>query len=131
MVLSMARPIRRSGSSIIHYRRRVPSDVQKIASGREVSIRLNGDCADKPLAVSARLGKEVKFSLRTRDPSVAKERHATATAHLERLYEALRKGPVPLTPKQRVALSGVLYRASADNLEDDPVDPKIWKRILA
>jgi Domain of unknown function (DUF6538) len=131
MVLSMARPTRRSGSSFILYRRRVPSDVQKIAAGREVSIRLNGECADKPLVVSARFGKEVKFSLRTRDPSVAKERTATATAHLERLYGALRKGPVPLTPKQRVALSGILYRAFADNLEDDPVDPKIWKHILA
>jgi hypothetical protein len=131
MVLRMVRPTRRSGSSFIQYRRRVPSDVQKIAAGREVSIRLKRECADKPLAVSARLGKEVKFSLRTRDPSVAKERTAMATAHLERLYEALRKGPVPLTPKQRVALSGILYRAFANNLEDDPVDPKIWKRILA
>jgi hypothetical protein len=61
--------------------------------------------------------------LRTRDPSTAKERAAAATLHLERLYEALRKA-VPLTPKQRVALSGILYWAFAETLEDDPVEPR-------
>lgn len=37
--------------------------------------------------------------------------------------------PQPLSKKARVALSGLLYRAFADGLEDEPGDPEIWAGV--
>jgi integrase len=40
---------------------------------------------------------------------------------VERQFKALRECPKPLTPKQVSALSGIVYRAFAEGLEDNPV----------
>jgi hypothetical protein len=37
----------------------------------------------------------------------------------------------PSLASSGVALSGILYRAFAETLEDDPVDAKVWKHILS
>jgi hypothetical protein len=131
MVLRMARPTRRKESSLLQFRRRIPADVQQAAVGRRVAFTFPGHTpADPPIIVHAALGRtQVRFSLRTRDPAVAKQRQGLATAQFEKLCEAIRNGPRPLTHRQRVALSGVLYRAFAENLADDPGDPEIWKRV--
>jgi hypothetical protein len=61
------------------------------------------------VVICAMLKKEVGFSLRTRDPATGKERNNIAITQLERLYDAIREGPRPLTRKQVVALAGLVY----------------------
>jgi integrase len=131
MVLRMTRPTRRPDSSFLQYRRRVPADVQKVAYGRSASINFPSDVPDgPPVVVQTTLKKQVGFSLRTRDPAVAKERTSIATAQLERLYDDIRKGPHPLTKKQVVALAGLVYKGFAMGGEDNPGPASIWAKVV-
>ena len=131
MVLCMARPTRRSGSSFIQYRKRVPSDLPRMARGQRVTVALPARVPDKQdILVSFTLGNEVKFSLQTRDPTIAKDR-AGAGAHMnsQRLFEAYRNGPRPLLQKERVALAGKVYEEWASSFEDEPGEPEIWNLV--
>lgn len=79
----------------------------------------------KPLRES--LGKtEIKRSLGTKDPRVARQRFAEVAAEVERLLEAHSKPPITLTNRQIAALSGVLYRQTVDMLADEPGTSAIW-----
>jgi hypothetical protein len=73
----------------------------------------------------------VKFSLRRREPSVAKIRNGITEAHVQRTWEAIRSGPKKLTHKQVVALDGKLYEDFALSLEDNPGSAAVWQRIIA
>jgi hypothetical protein len=57
----------------------------------------------------------------TADKSLAKAKQPDIAADVERQFKALREGPKPLTAKQVSALSGIVYRAFAEGLEDNPV----------
>ena len=131
MVLRMTRPTRRSDSSFLQYRKRVPGDIQKAAYGQCASVKFPSErLGDPPLVVRTKLEREVKFSLQTRDPATAKERTGIATAQLERLYDAIRNGPCPLTRKQVVALAGLVYQGFAKGGEDDPGPASAWSRVV-
>jgi hypothetical protein len=95
MVLQMTRPTRRPRSSFLQFRKRVPADIQAAANGRRFLVHFPAAASGEPPAVAraALGGREVKFSLQTRDPATAKERTGLATAHLERLYVGIRNGP--------------------------------------
>ncbi len=122
MVLAMARPTSPPYSVFLQFRKRVPADILKRARGQRIAFKLPPGPPGQPdLVVSANLGSEVTFSLRTRDPSLAKLRHASASVQLEAHCQALRTGPKSLPKKQRVAIAGLLYKAFAVHLEDDPV----------
>jgi hypothetical protein len=56
----------------------------------------------------------------TPDKTLAKAKAADIAAGAERQFKALREGPKPLTAKQVSALSGILCRAFAEGLEDNP-----------
>ncbi len=130
MVFAMARPVSRPNSSFAQFRKRVPADIQRVAKGRQIVFKLPPDLPGKPdLVVSAKLGSEVTFSLRTRDPALMRLRHATASAQLETHFQALKSGPQPLSKKARVALSGLLYKLFAESCESDPGDPELWRRL--
>ncbi|WKW50727.1 DUF6538 domain-containing protein [Rhodomicrobium lacus] len=79
------------------------------------------------LLVSATLGSEVTFSLRTREPALAKLRHAAASVQLEQHFQALRNGPRWLSHKERVALGGLAYDEFVKSFEDFPGEPEIWE----
>ncbi|WKW50618.1 DUF6538 domain-containing protein [Rhodomicrobium lacus] len=130
MILAMARPTKRATSSIPQFRKATPADILSLAKGKRITIKLPAEIAGEPdELVSAKVGKEVTFSLRTRDPALAKARHGAATAQLERHFTAFRSGPQPLTKKQREALAGLLYKAFAEHLEDDPGDVELWQHV--
>jgi integrase len=73
---------------------------------------------------------EIKLSLQTSDPSLVKTRQAVIAAYLESMWQSLRKGPTKLTHKQVVALSGEIYHLWVNSLEDNPVNPDFWSRII-
>ena len=130
MVFAMARPTKRSGSSNIQFRQRVPTDVRDAARGRRVPIWFAAASpGHPPISFHVTLGNFAKFSLHTREPSLAKERHALATAQLNRVYEALRGGPRPILNEERVALSGVLYRDIVGTMREEPGGSEIWQAV--
>lgn len=94
MVLFMARPTKRSGSTKGRFRRRVPADILRIARGKSIAFSLpKSHSGDERIIVSAKIGNEVLFSLRTEDPSLIKLRHGVALEQFERACAAHREGP--------------------------------------
>ncbi|MFT4079688.1 DUF6538 domain-containing protein [Rhodomicrobium sp.] len=126
MVLAMARPTSRPGSTVQQFRKRVPADIQRLAKRQSVVFKLP-DPGKDDLLVSATLGSEVTFSLRTREPALAKLRHAAASVQLEQHFQALRNGPRWLSHKERVALGGLAYDEFVKSFEDFPGEPEIWE----
>jgi integrase len=125
MVLVMARPTSRPNSSFYQFRKRVPADVLERARGQRVTIP-SEEIGGADLTASVTIGPELKFSLQTRDPALAKTRTGLATAQLQRLFDTIRSGPQPLSHKQRLALAGVLRQEMIADFEDNPGDPESW-----
>ena len=133
-MLSMNRPMKRSGSSSQHFRKRVPADVLTIARGKQCVVMLPPERSDgDQIHIKFTIGAGIRFSLRTRDPTVARQRNAAVTEQVERLFDELRAGPPPprsLPPKQIVALAGEVYRLFAETLEDDQVlTADEWRKV--
>lgn len=136
MVLCINRPMKRSGSSIHQYRKRIPADVLRVVKGNRASVILPPDRqGGDPVHVAFKWGAEVRFSLQTRDPTVAKHRNAAASEQFEELFSIARAGPppaAPLTTKQIAALAGDAYKAFTVGLEENPVlSPEQWKAVQA
>ena len=130
MVLFMARPTKRSGSSKGQFRKRVPADVLRVARGKAIAFSLpKSHTGDERVFVSVKIGHDITFSLRTEDPSLIKLRHGVALEQFERACAAHREGPRRLTHKQCVALAGVLVRDQNAIFEDDPVDANWWRIV--
>ncbi|HEY8383847.1 MAG TPA: DUF6538 domain-containing protein [Microvirga sp.] len=117
---------KRPDSSLCQFRMRVPRDVLALVKGRHVPILFPAFRADPALAVTAKIGSEVKFSLQTRDETVACARDRIARAHLDRVFDAARSTRQHLTHKQLVALSGEVYRNYVQIFEDEPGAPDDW-----
>lgn len=99
MGLRMPGPYRHPDSGIFWMRQRVPTDLVKIA-GRQ----------------------EVKCSLRTRDPVVAKSAYLEAMRKLDARWRALRLGVKTISHKEAVAIAGEFYRALVAEHEENPGD---------
>ncbi|HVJ44368.1 MAG TPA: tyrosine-type recombinase/integrase [Dongiaceae bacterium] len=127
----MTRPTKRTESSFLTFRKRVPADIMAKAKGQSITIQFPAEGSHNAATIAAKIGSEIKFSLRTREPSLAKTRTGIAEAHLQRTWEAIRSGPRKLTHKQVVALAGRLYKAFALSLEDDPGSPAVWEKVIA
>jgi integrase len=125
-VLRMARPVKIKASSKTYFRKRIPIDVRKAASRQLLAIPVGSSVARVQLGVDPAF---VKFSLRTSDPALSKERYAIADAHLNSVWESLRTSERNLTHKEAVALSGEIYRLIVRALEDEPGPPEQWQRI--
>lgn len=110
MVLRMALLTKRNGSENWYYRRTIPADVQRILAKLPNHPRPRGWYKTHILITTG-----------TADKSLAKTRQPDIAADVERQFKALREGPKPLTAKQVSALSGIVYRAFAEGLEDNPV----------
>jgi integrase len=80
-----------------------------------------------PFAKIVKIGEMIEFSLGTKDSVVAAAREDAAKDHLLRLVDLIDKGPVTLSPKDLVALSGEVYRAYVALNEADPGKPMEWR----
>ena len=127
----MASPVVRDDSAFLQFRKRIPADVLAKARGRRIVVELPAVGVKPAVTILSRLAPEVKFSLRTADPSEAKVRMASATATLGTVLDGIRQGPKPLTHKQLVALSGDVYRAFLDHYGDQPDGVDRWSAFKA
>lgn len=108
MVLQMPRPFKHPKTGVYYFRVRVPADLVGV------------------------LGRaEVKASLGTKDPLLAKERFAQRAGEVSAEWAALRARPVAIPHRQLVALSGKLYRRIMKMFEDEPGESDLWQRALA
>lgn len=123
MLVQMARPMRRKGSSFHQFRKRIPQDVLDKARGTVLALPIGDEVIHSTIGQKA---VEITASLRTRDPREAKERQSALLSYLDRHWQSLRNGPTPLTHKQTVALAGEAYRALVGAFEDDPGDVDVW-----
>lgn len=107
MVLQMPRPFKHPKTGVYYFRVRVPVDLV-IQFGK----------------------KEIKVSLRTKDPSLAKQLFSEREREFEARCKAFRAKPDVLPHRQIVALAGKLYLKFMAPLEDEPGEPEHWRRVL-
>lgn len=72
------------------------ADVLEQARGKLVLVELPSMRSEPPVLISATAGTFIKFSLRTRDPDVAKYRIAVANTQVTRHFDAWKSGPSAL-----------------------------------
>ena len=119
MVLRMACPTKRQGSDNWYFRRQIPADVRAILEGLPKSQR--------PVNWYR---THISISLKTADRAAAKALCPEIAARVESQMATLRAGPCPLSHKQVVALSGELYKAFAEGLEDNPrISAEAWRKV--
>lgn len=100
MALRMPRPVRRRDTSFLSFRARVPADIVDATKGQAIALAFPAEAGEPEHVALVRPGREVKFSLRIRNPAVAKSRRGIALAQLETRWNAIRSGPKPLTHRQ-------------------------------
>jgi integrase len=105
----------RKGSRNPQFVQRIPTDLRD----QMIGMRLNLPVGDAivPIRITAST-QAIRVSLKTADPTEAKNRQAGLAGYLERVFAALREErPIPLTHRQAVALSGEIYRAWAKDID--------------
>ncbi|WP_157775121.1 tyrosine-type recombinase/integrase [Hartmannibacter diazotrophicus] len=127
----MARPTTRENSSSAQFRERVPADLKERIRGKIIHLELPAIVGQPAFSVAATAGEFLKFSLRTRDPSAISHRYAAAKAQVEKQYAAFRNGPVGLTHKQIVALSGEVYSLYVERFAENPGSSDQWAAFKA
>lgn len=120
MVLSMPSPYKHPATGVYWYRQRVPARLKGTAKGKSVTVTIDG------YASFPTIGEEIKVSLRTKAPTEAKRLAQEAQAEFDRIWLSYETGPVSLTLKQIVALSGEVYHTIKRALEDDPGEAGEW-----
>ncbi|MEX1035039.1 MAG: tyrosine-type recombinase/integrase [Sneathiella sp.] len=118
--------MKRKDTSIPHFVQRIPKDILSVARGSTLSIPVGDKLVSRRITDRA---NTVKVSLGTRDPSEAKLRQAAIVAYFEGYWQSLKDGPVQLTHKQAVSLSGDIYKAWVGALEDNPGKAETWQRV--
>ncbi|WP_425406808.1 tyrosine-type recombinase/integrase [Hwanghaeella sp.] len=118
--------MKRRDSANHYFRKRIPLDVLDRARGTTLSIPVGDKVVTKVVAPSA---QDVKVSLGTSDPEEVKARNFAVEAYLEGVWKSLRDGPVSLSHKQTVALSGELYKMWVDAMGDNPGSPALWQKM--
>jgi integrase len=86
-----------------------------------------------PAHLVAYLGRrEIKFSLGTSDPQLAKIRCQEENAKLERVWHERAHGPIEtvLSHRQIVALAGEFYREMIATHGDEPVSAEKWQGVM-
>lgn len=108
MVLHMPRPFKHPKTGVYYFRARVPADLV------------------------AAVGKsEVKISLHTKDPTLAKDLFSKKEQEVTSRWKLMRVKPEPLSQRQIVALSGKVYRKIVEKFDDEPGPAVVWRNILA
>jgi len=129
MVRRMAGTTRRPDSRNQQFEQRVPADVVDRLRGSDFVCTFPADLVGDSFTLSGKFSDRVRLSLKTADPSAYTIRAAHLTAHLERIYEGARRGPITLSYKQVVGLSGEIYRLFVERFQDNPGSPDMWAAV--
>jgi len=124
---AIVKPVKRPESQFPLFRKRIPKDVLPELRGKTVRLEVGNAVTRCRITEQTR---EIKVSLRTVDPSEVRERQADIAAQLERLWRAIRNGPLKLTHKQVVSLAGDAYQLLVDAYEDNPETPEKWDSVI-
>jgi integrase len=127
MPLKMASPMKRQGSSLHQFRKRIPADVIGKVDRIDLQIPIGESFVPKKLSATT---DTIVISLQTRDPAEAKRRHTVVAAYLDNVWDGIRSGPVRLKQKQVVALSGEVYGDLVSKFGDDPGSPELWQGVM-
>lgn len=121
MVLRMARPTKRSNSSNVQFRQRVPIDlVEKLHGTVFVATLPPETLGGEPLQIRVKVGETITFSLRASSKTVYNARHAIAQQQVNAFFEAARQGPRDLSFKEVNALCGLLYERLITEQDANP-----------
>lgn len=108
MPLAMSRPWKHPDSGVYWFRRGVPADLRALVGKREE-----------------------KRSLQTKDPAVAKKRHAEALAEVETRWANLRTGPRSLTEREAHEIAAPWHDRWLATYKDNPSAQTTWRVDLA
>ena len=112
MALSMPRPFAtKQGSFYLNVK--VPLALRPLAKGQRVSL----PAGDEHHSVV--IGDKVVFSLRTKEPKVAKERFPLALNALNAFFESLGRPPQSLGRADVRALAGEIYKQAVSDIDHD------------
>ncbi|HEV7253155.1 MAG TPA: site-specific integrase [Mesorhizobium sp.] len=107
MALSMSRPWKHPKTGVYWLRKRVPDDLRPV------------------------LGKlEEKQSLKTKDPSEAKRRHAEALIAVETQWSNLRAGPQTVSEREAHELVAGLHDWWIAQHHENPTEQRLWRTDL-
>jgi hypothetical protein len=113
-------------SSFWSFRTRTPSDILRTLDNDRALLTFE-QCMDSPaFVVNARIGAEVKFSLKTRDAAIAEVRRSQASLALTKLWAARRSAPRQLTHKQIMGLAGLVHELWVEQFEQEPGERAAW-----
>ena len=104
MPLSMSRPWKHPDSGVYWFRRVVPADLRALVGKREE-----------------------KRSLQTKDPSVARRRHADALAEVEARWANLRGGVRTLSEREAHELAAVWHDRWLELYKNNPSEQTTWR----
>ncbi|OAN84405.1 hypothetical protein A8B78_07055 [Jannaschia sp. EhC01] len=119
--LKMAKPV--MVGRTYYLRVAVPSDLVNVAKGRPLALPVGSS------TVRVETGTHVKVSLRTKDPSEAKQRFTGAYDALLRHWDGLRRGTQSLSHKQCVALAGEVRALFVSVTDNDPGSVELWANV--
>lgn len=108
MPLAMSRPWKHPDSGVYWFRRGVPADLRALVGKREE-----------------------KRSLQTKDPAIAKKRHAEALAEVEARWANLRAGPQTLSERQAHEIAAPWHDRWLATYKDNPSAQTTWRVDLA
>ena len=128
MVLAMTRPTKVSGSSNFQYRRRTPKAILNSFSGKPLCLKIGFEPCEAAYA-TIKVGGQIKVSLRTSDPALAKQRCADIDSQVSSLEQQAAHGPQKLTHRQIYALAGEIHTVLLWATEEEPGNPMIWQWV--
>lgn len=108
MLYRLVSSVQRKGSPNRQFVQRIPADVRPRLIGRSVSVPIGPETHS--ITITPKM-ETIRISLRTADPSEAKQRQAALASHFDQVWAAMREdAPRTLTHQQAVALAGECYR---------------------
>ena len=113
-------------SSFWSFRARTPSDILRALDNDRALLTFEQFMDSPPFVVTAKIGTEVKFSLKTRDPAIAEIRKNQAIVLLARLWAARRSPPRRLTHMQVMGLAGLVHELWVEQFEQEPGERAAW-----
>jgi hypothetical protein len=125
MAYRMAYIAHRADSSVLGFRLRTPSANLGLI-GQKVLIQFPEFMGGRPLTVVTTIGREIKFSLKTKNEEIAVFRRSIASAELEKVFATAVKAPQSLNHMQLLGLARNIHVLYVDAFQGEPGTKDVW-----